>query len=101
MHSSWYRPRKYIICLDLGKVSGAGPIGLNTKARDLPTLNFKDCDADGAVDSVPTRVFCALNYDCVLPSADSGIQRLDQCKPKSYSKIISKQDKCVRQIYGR
>ena len=76
MHSSWYLSRKYTIGLDLGKISGAGFTGLSTKAGDLPTLNFKDCDADGAAGSVPHRVFCALNCDCVLNVQDSGIQLL-------------------------
>ena len=60
MHSSWYRSCEYII----GWIwkSGAGFTGLSTKAGDLLSLNFKDCDADGAADSVPTMVFCALNY---------------------------------------
>ena len=74
MHSSWHRSRKYIIGLDLEKISGAGFTGLSTKAGDSLTLNFKDCDSDGAADSVPARVFCALNYDCVLNTYDSGIQ---------------------------
>ena len=77
MHSPWYRSRKYIIGFDLGKISGAGFIGLSTKAGDLLTLNFKDCDADGVADSVPTRVFCALNCDCVLNVADGGVTLLD------------------------
>ena len=46
------------------------------RACDLFTLNFKECDADGVADSVPHRVFCALNYDCVLNVQDSGIQLL-------------------------
>ena len=77
MHSSWYRNRKYIIGLDLEKISGAGFTGISTKSGDLLTVNFKDCDALGAADSVPSRVFCALNYDCVLNIQDSGIQLLD------------------------
>ena len=77
MHSSWYRSRKYIIGLDLEKMSGAGFTGMSTKAGDLLTINFRDCDAFGAADIVPTRVFCALNYDCVLNIQDSGIQMLD------------------------
>ena len=64
MHSSWYRSRKYTIGLDLEKISSAGFTGLSTKAGDLLTLDFKGCDADGAADSVPHRVFRALNYDC-------------------------------------
>ena len=77
MHSSWYRSRKYIIGLDLEKISGAGFTGLSTKAGDLLTMNFRDCDATGAADSVPSSVFCALNYDCALNIQDSGIQLLD------------------------
>ena len=77
MHSSWYRSRKYIIGLDTDKNSGAGFTGSSTKAGDLLILDFKDCDADGAADSVPTRVFCALNYDCVLNIRDSGVELLD------------------------
>ena len=77
IHSSWYRSRKYIVGLDLGQISGVGFTGLSTKAGDLLILNFKDCDADGQADSVPARVFRALNYDCVLTVSDSGIQLLD------------------------
>ena len=77
LHSSWYRSRKYIIGLDLGKISSAGFTGLSTKACDLLVINFEDCDALGAADSVPTRVFCALNYDCVLNIQDTGTSLLD------------------------
>ena len=77
MHSSWYRSRKYIIGLDLEKIPGAGFTGLSTKAGDLLTINFRDCDATGSTDSVPSRVFCALNYDCVLNTQSEGIQMLD------------------------
>ena len=76
MHSPWYRSRN-TIGLDLEKISGAGFIGLSTKAGDLLILNFKDCDAEGVADSVPTRVFCALSYDCVLNIADGGVTLLD------------------------
>ena len=57
MHSSWYRSRKYIIGLDLERISGAGFIGLSTKAGDLLILNCKDCDGNGVADSVPARCF--------------------------------------------
>ena len=78
MHSSWFRSRKYIIGPGLEKVSGAGFTGLSAKAGDLFTINFKGCDAQGGgTDSVPDRVFCALNYDCVLNIQDSCIQVLD------------------------
>ena len=68
---------KYIIGLDLGKISGAGITGLSTKTGDQLTINFKDCDAGNFVNSIPTRMCCALNYDCVLSIADQGMQLLD------------------------
>ena len=77
IHSSWYRSHKYIIGFDLEKISGAGIPGLSTKPFDLLTLNFKDCDGNGVADSVPTRMLCALNYDCVLSVDDSSTQLLD------------------------
>ena len=77
MHLSWYRSRKNIIGLDLEQISGAGFTGLSTKAGDLFTINFRDCDALGSADSVPNRVFCALNYECVFNIQDPGIQLLD------------------------
>ena len=39
MYGRWYRTSKYIIGLDLEKVSGAGFTGMSTKAGDLLTLN--------------------------------------------------------------
>ena len=79
MHSGWYRSRKYIIALDLERISGAGLSGFSIKSGDLLILNFKGCatDGDGAADSVPNRVFCALNYDPVLNIADGGVTPLD------------------------
>ena len=58
------------------KVSGAGFIGMSTKAGDLMTLNFRDCEVAGIGGSIPQRVLCALNYDCVLNIQDSGVQVL-------------------------
>ena len=77
MYGRWYRTRKYIIGLDLEKVSGAGFTGMSTKAGDLMTLNFRDCEVSGVGGSTPHRVFCALNYDCVVNIQDSGLQVLD------------------------
>ena len=77
MFGRWYRTRKYIIGLDLEKVSGAGFIGMSTESGDLMTLNFRDCNVEGLGGSTPTRVHCALNCDCVLNIQDSGIQVLD------------------------
>ena len=77
MFGRWYGTSKYIIGLDLEKVSGAGFAGLSTKSGDLLTLNFKDCDLDGTPNSTPQRVPCALNYDAVLNIKDSGVELLD------------------------
>ena len=74
MYGRWYRTSKYIIGLDLEKVSGAGFTGMSTKAGDLLTLNFRDCEVPGLGGSVPSRVFCALNYDCVLNIKDYGVE---------------------------
>ena len=77
IYGRWYRSHKYIIGLDMEKISGAGFTGLSTKAGDQLTINFKDCDAGNFVNSIPTRMFCVLNYDCVLSIADNGITLLD------------------------
>jgi hypothetical protein len=77
MFGRWYRTTKYIIGLDLEKVSGAGFTGISTKAGDLMTLNFRDCILEDNPISIPQRVFCALNYDVVLNIKDSGIDFLD------------------------
>ena len=77
MFGRWYRTSKYIIGLDLGKVSGAGFTGISTKSCDLMTLDFRECDLDGTPNSIPQRVFCALNHDAVLNIRDSGVELLD------------------------
>ena len=77
MFGRWYRTTKYIIGLDLEKVSGAGFTGMSTKSGDLMTLNFRDCDVADLGGSIPQRVFCALNYDAVLNIKDSGCELLD------------------------
>ena len=73
----WFRCRRYIIGLDCEKISGAGFTGINTKAGDLLTVNFRHCDASGIANIVPHRVYCALHYDCVMNISDNGIQVLD------------------------
>ena len=66
-----------------GKNRLAGFIGLNTKAGDMLSVNFRGCNAltaDGsAIDShnIPTRLFCALHYDAVLKIRDSGVELLE------------------------
>ena len=90
MHSSWCRSHEYIIGLGLGRISGAGSTRRSTKSSDLLILNFEDCDANGAADSVPAKVFCPLKNDCDLNIANGGITLLDQLTTKSYSKWILK-----------
>ena len=70
----WYRTRRYIVGLDCEKISGAGFTGMNTKAGDLLTVNFRNC---GTSDDRPKRMYCALNYDAVLNIRDQGIELLD------------------------
>ena len=73
IYGRWYRSRRYIVGIDTGKISGAGFTGMRTKSGDQITLNFKNCDATGYTDRVPSRVHCALHYDCVLNIQDSGV----------------------------
>ena len=76
MYARWYRTHKYIIGLDLEKISGAGFIGMNTEAGDLLTLSFRDC-ADGISGNIPTRVYCCLYYGAALNIRDSGVELMD------------------------
>ena len=58
------------------KISGAGFTGVNTKACDLVTINFRDCqrsDVNGSL-SIPSRVYCVLHYDAVLKIRDPGVE---------------------------
>ena len=77
IYGRWFRSHRYIIGLDLEKIPGAGFIGMSTKAGDQLTLNYKGCDAVGYTSSVPTRMYCASHYDCVLSIGDAGIQLVD------------------------
>ena len=75
--SRWYHSTKYVIGLDMEKISGAGFSGMNTKAGDLIIINFKDCHHSSVnSSSVPSRMYCALHYDAVLNIRDSGIELL-------------------------
>ena len=80
IYGRWYRSRRYIIGIDIEKISGAGFTGMSTKSTkngDRIILNFKDCDAVGYTGSVPTRMYCALHYGAVLNIQDSGVQIMD------------------------
>ena len=57
IYGRWYRSHRYVIGLDLGKISGAGFVGLSIKSGDQSTINFKGCDAGNFVSSVPTRMY--------------------------------------------
>ena len=75
-YARWYRTHKYILAFDCEKTSGAGFTGTNTKAGDLLTINFRNCDLpEGA--TYHTIMSCALHYDCVLNIKDSGTELLD------------------------
>ena len=52
----WYRTRRYTVGLDCEKISGAGFTGMNTKAGDLLTVNFRNCGTEG---NRPNRMYCA------------------------------------------
>ena len=65
--------------MDMEKLSGAGFKGLNTKAGDLPTVNFRGCNVtvpDGssiATCSIPTRdILCSTLRCCVKYSRPRG-----------------------------
>ena len=62
------------------KIAGAGFIGMNTKAGDLVTINFRDCQHSvvNAAVSIPSRVYCVLHYYAVLSIRDSGVELLDE-----------------------
>ena len=77
IYGRWFRSHRYIIGLGSKQISGAGFIGLSAKSGDQVTLNFKKCDAEGWTSSVPTRMYYALHYDCVLNIQDYGVQVLD------------------------
>ena len=77
IYGRWFRSHRYIIGLDLEKISGAGFTGMSTKAGDQLTLYFKGCGAVGYSSSVPTRMYCALHCDAILNIGDAGVQLLD------------------------
>ena len=77
IYSRWYHSTKYIIGLDMERISGAGFTGMNTKAGGLLSIGFRDCNVDGAHNSTPQRVFCALHYDAVIHMRSEGVELLD------------------------
>ena len=83
IYSRWHHTCKYIIGMDMEKIRLAGFTGLNIKAGDMLTVNFRGCNVfipdRSAIQtySIPTRVFGALHYDCVLNIRDSGVELLE------------------------
>ena len=61
------------------RISGAGFSGMNTKAGDLITVNFKDCQHSSvnSASSIPSRMYAALHCGAVLNIRDSGVELLD------------------------
>ena len=77
IYARWYHTTKYIIGIDMEKISGAGFTGQSTKAGEILTLNFRDCINGSTTSTIPERVYCALHYDCVLNIKDSGVELLE------------------------
>ena len=77
IYSRWYHTTKYILGMDMEKISGAGFTGLNTKAGDLLTNSFRDFIIENDAYSIPSRVYCALHYDAVLNIRSEGVELLD------------------------
>ena len=76
--SRWYHSTKYILGLDMEKTKDSHS-GMNTKASDLLTINFRDCH-ESAINtelSVPSRKYCVLHYDAVLNIRSEGVELLD------------------------
>ena len=79
IYSRWYHSTKYVIGVDMEKMSGAGFSGMNTKAVDLITVNFRDCHHSNVntAASIPSRMYAVLHYGAVLNIRDSGIELSD------------------------
>ncbi len=73
----WFRTSKYIVGIDTEKVPGAGFTGLNTKAGDLLTINFRDYNYNNVATTVPQNIFCALHYDAILNIRDNGVEVME------------------------
>ena len=72
MIGRWYRTSKYVIGIELEKVNGAGFTGVSTKAGDLITLNFKDCEFTGGT-NIPDKAYVCLAYDALVNISDNGV----------------------------
>ena len=73
----WYHSIKYIIGLGVEKTKDSHS-GMNTKAGDLFTVNFRDCH-ESAINTelfVPRRIYCDLHYDAVLNIRSEGVELL-------------------------
>jgi hypothetical protein len=77
IYNRWFRTSKYIIGIDTEKIAGAGFTGLNTKAGDLLTINFRDCNYNNVATTVPQKIFCALHYDAILNIRDNGVEVME------------------------
>ena len=71
MIGRWYRTSKYVIGIELEKVNGAGFTGISTKAGDLITLQFKDCEFTGG--TIPDKAYVCLAYDALIKISDGGL----------------------------
>eukprot|EP00972_Heterocapsa_arctica_P112722 16433436-Heterocapsa_arctica.AAC.1 len=59
------------------KTPGAGFTGLNTKAGDVLTVNFRDCNYNNDAATSPTNIVVASHYDAMLNIKYSGVEVLE------------------------
>ncbi len=69
-----YYTFKCVLAYDLEKILERAFTGVNTKAGDLITLNFKVNHGDG---SMINGVYILLHYDSIINIRDNGIEHFD------------------------
>ena len=72
-----YRTSKFVIGIDTEKITEAGWTGLNTRAGDLLTVNFKLLDTNGADERKPDRMHVVLHADLIMQVHQFGISVLN------------------------
>ena len=76
-----YRDNRFILATDCEKVLDAGFTGINTRAGDLMTVNFKFKDrgslSNGVYSRLADRIHIVLHSDQILEIRDSGCQVFD------------------------
>ena len=72
-----YRTSKFVIGIDTERITEAGWTGLNTRAGDLLTVNFKLLDTNGADERKPDRMHVVLHADLIMQVHRFGISVLN------------------------